>query len=160
MSFTEPRFLDRNLAAGFDLFHKDVNLSTANAFRTRTTGGSVRLGFPIMENLWLTNSYTLTVSSIYDVQEGASRAIKEAAGDAITSAWGVSLGYDARNHPKNPTSGYFSRPMWSSRASAATCSIGGLGAEGRYYYPITEKITFVARAMGGHIGPGAATTSA
>ena len=25
LSFTEPRFLDRNLAAGFDLFHKDVN---------------------------------------------------------------------------------------------------------------------------------------
>ena len=25
LSFTEPRFLDRNLAAGFDLFHKDVD---------------------------------------------------------------------------------------------------------------------------------------
>ena len=27
LSFTEPRFLDRNLAAGFDLFHKTVDLS-------------------------------------------------------------------------------------------------------------------------------------
>jgi outer membrane protein insertion porin family len=27
-----------------------------------------------------------------------------------------------------------------------------VGAEGRYYYPITEKITFVTSAMGGHIG--------
>ena len=27
LSFTEPRFLDRNLAAGFDLFHKDVDQS-------------------------------------------------------------------------------------------------------------------------------------
>ena len=35
LSFTEPRFLDRNLAAGFDLFHKDVNLSSASAFRTQ-----------------------------------------------------------------------------------------------------------------------------
>ena len=153
LSFTEPRFLDRNLAAGFDLFHKDVNLSAANAFRTKTTGGSLRMGFPIAENLWLTNSYTLTVSSIYDVQEGASRAIKEAAGDAITSSWGVSLGYDARNHPKNPTSGYF------LSTNAEFAGLGGdvqywrVGAEGRYYYPITEKITFVARAMGGHIGP-------
>ncbi len=71
LSFTEPRFLDRNLAAGFDLFHKDVNLSSASAFRTKTTGGSLRVGFPITENLWLTNSYTLTVSSIYDVQAGS-----------------------------------------------------------------------------------------
>ena len=28
-----------------------------------------------------------------------------------------------------------------------------VGAEGRYYYPVTEKITFVARALGGSIGP-------
>ena len=26
-SFTEPYFLDRNLAAGFDLFHKEVDLT-------------------------------------------------------------------------------------------------------------------------------------
>jgi outer membrane protein insertion porin family len=151
LSFTEPRFLDRNLAAGFDLFHKDVNLSSASAFRTRTTGGSVRLAFPITENLWLTNSYSLTLSSIYDVQEGASRAIKEAQGEAITSTWGTSLGYDARNHPKNPTSGYY------MMGSSEFAGVGGdvqfwrLTAEGRYYYPISEKITFVARALGGHI---------
>jgi outer membrane protein insertion porin family len=153
LSFTEPRFLDRNLAAGFDLFHKDINLSAANAFRTRTTGGSVRVGFPIAENLWLTNSYTLTVSSIYDVQEGASRAIKEAAGDAITSSWGVSLGYDTRNHPKNPTSGYFLSTNVEFAGLGGDVQYWRVGAEGRYYYPVTEKITFVARALGGSIGP-------
>ena len=31
LSFTEPRFLDRNLAAGFDLFHKDDRLSPRSA---------------------------------------------------------------------------------------------------------------------------------
>ena len=152
LSFTEPRFLDRNLAAGFDLFHKDVNLSSASAFRTRTTGGSLRVGFPIAENLWLTNSYTLTVSSIYDVQEGASRAIKEAAGDAITSSWGVSLGYDTRNHPKNPTSGYYLATNVEFAGLGGDVQYWRVGAEGRYYYPVTEKITFVARALGGHIG--------
>ena len=35
---------------------------------------------------------------------------------------------------------------------AATCSTGVWSAEGRYYYPITEKITFVGRALGGSIG--------
>jgi len=153
LSFTEPSFLDRNLAAGFDLFHKDVNLSSASAFRTRTTGGSVRLAFPIAENLWLTNSYTISLSAIYDVQEGASRAIKEAQGEAITSTWGMSLSYDARNHPKSPTSGYY------LMASSEFAGVGGdvqfwrVTGEGRYYYPISEKVTFVARALAGHIGP-------
>jgi outer membrane protein insertion porin family len=153
LSFTEPRFLDRNLAAGFDLFHKDVNLSSANAFRTQTTGGSVRIGFPIAENLWLTNSYSLSVGSIYDVQPAASRAIKEAQGEAITSAWGVSLGYDARNHPKTPTSGYFFATNFDFAGLGGDVQYWRVGAEGRYYFPITEKITFVTRALAGHIGP-------
>ncbi len=153
LSFTEPRFLDTNIAAGFDLFHKDVNLSSTSAFRTRTTGGSLRAGFPITENLWLNNSYTLTTSAIYDVQPQASQAIKEAAGDAITSSWGTSLVYDARNHPKSPTSGFY----WMTSGEFA--GLGGdvqfwrVTGEGRYYYPIAEKITFVARVLGGHIGP-------
>ena len=107
LSFTEPRFLDRNLAAGFDLFHKITTVSTYQQFNARTTGGSVRLGFPIAENLWLTNSYTLSNNEISDVQPAASRAIKEAAGEYWTSAVGTGLSYDARNHPKTPTSGYF-----------------------------------------------------
>ncbi len=152
LGFTEPRFLDTNIAAGFDLFHKDVNLSSASAFRTRTTGGALRAGFPITENLWLTNSYNLTTSSIYDVDTlRASRAIQEAEGDAITSSWGTSLAYDGRNHPKNPSSGFY----WVTSGEFA--GLGGdvqfwrLSGEGRYYYPITEKITFVSRVLGGYI---------
>ena len=39
LSFTEPRFLDRNLAAGFDVFHKDVTISRQRPqFRTRDDG--------------------------------------------------------------------------------------------------------------------------
>jgi len=163
LSFTEPRFLDRNLAAGFDVFHKDVNLSAVSAFRTKTTGGSLRLGFPIAENLWLSNSYTLALSEIYDVRTFASRAIKEACGwddarsrcangEAITSSLGSMLTYDTRNHPKSPTSGYF------FQIGSEVAGLGGdvqywrVHGEGRYYYPFTEKITFVGRALAGHIG--------
>ena len=151
LSFTEPRFLDRNLAAGFDLFHKITTVSDFQQFSSRTSGGSVRLGFPIAENLWLTNSYTLSNNEISDVQPLASRAIVEAKGEYWTSAVGSSLSYDQRNHPKNPTSGYF---------LTAGVEVAGLGgdvqyvrgsAEGRFYYPIAEKIVLVGRAIGGHI---------
>jgi len=153
LSFTEPRFLDRNLAAGFDLFHKDVNMSASSAFRTKTTGGAVRLGFPIAENLWLTNSYTLSMSEIYDVSILASRAIKEAAGETITSSWGTNIGYDGRNHPKNPTSGYYLQGASEFAGLGGDVQYWRLTAEGRYYYPITEKITLVGRALAGHIAP-------
>src|SRR5262249_56483540 len=114
-------------------------------------GGSLRLGFPIAENLWWNNAYTLSYNEIFDVQPTASLAIKLAQGAYWTSAWGTSLSYDQRNHPKNPTSGYF------LTAGTEFAGLGGdvqyvrASAEGRFYYPITDKITLVGRAIGGHI---------
>ncbi len=151
LSFTEPRFLDRNLAAGFDIFHKITTVSTYQQFSARNSGASLRLGFPLSENLWLTNSYTLSNNEISDVQPAASRAIQEAQGEYWTSALGTSLAYDKRNHPKNPTSGYY------FQVGAEFAGLGGdvqyvrTSGEGRFYYPITDKITFVGRAIGGHI---------
>jgi outer membrane protein insertion porin family len=151
LSFTEPRFLGLNLAAGFDLFHKDVNLSSLSSFRTRTTGGSLRIGFPITENLWLTNSYNLSTSAIYDVLPTASLAIREAQGEAITSSWGTLLSYDGRNHPKNPTKGVFLQVGTEVAGLGGDVQYVRANAEGRFYYPLTDKITLVGRAMGGHI---------
>jgi outer membrane protein insertion porin family len=152
LSFTEPRFLDRNLSAGFDLFHKDVNLSDLDAFRTRTSGGTLRLGFPLSENLWLTNSYTLSEGSIYQVNEDrASWAIKESEGSALTSSWGTSLAYDKRNHPKNPTSGYYFQVGSDFAGLGGDVQYWRLQGEARAYYPITNKITLVGRAVAGHI---------
>lgn len=161
LSFTEPRFLDRNLSAGFDLFHKDIQNSNYQLYNNMKTGGSLRLGFPLSEQLWMTNYYTISRDEIYNVDKNfdpvngdnsvASRAIIEAEGVAYTSLVGTSLTYDQRNHPRNPNRGYY------LQASTDFAGVGGdvqyarfLG-EGRFYYPVTEKITFVGRVMGGHI---------
>ncbi len=152
LSFTEPRFLDRNLAAGFDLFYKDVNAVSTSSYKSRKEGGSLRLGFPISENIWLNTNYTLSYDDIYYIDPAtASRAVKEAQGAALTSAIGSAITYDTRNHPKNPNRGLF------FQVGADFAGVGGdvqyirAQAEGRAYYPITEKITLVGRAVGGQI---------
>jgi outer membrane protein insertion porin family len=151
LSFTEPRFLDQNLAAGFDVFHKDVNLSRNNSFRSMTTGGSLRLGMPLSENLWLHTSYTLSRNEIYDVTDTASLAIKQAAGVAWTSMVGTSLVYDQRNHPKNPNKGYYLQVGADFAGAGGDVRYVRVQGEARAYYPITEKITLVGRAIGGDI---------
>ena len=153
LSFTEPRFLDRNLAAGFDLFHKDIDQTSQSGFKSRRTGGSVRLGFPLSENMWLQTNYTLSRDQIFDVQHTALRSLirrPRAAPTRRRSARASPM--ILRNDPKNPTKRpVTSRPAPTSPASAATCSTSATAAEARGYYPITEKITFVGRAIGGHI---------
>ena len=155
LSFTEPRFLDQNMSAGFDLFYKQVDQTSSSGFKNKTVGGSLRLGFPISENLWAQTSYTLAQNDIFGVTDTASIGILQAAdrngGSSLTSSIGTSLTYDARNHPKNPNRGYF----WQIAGDFA--GVGGdvqyvrVTGEGRAYYPITEKITLVGRVTGGHI---------
>ncbi len=152
LSFTEPRFLDRNLAAGFDLFYKDVNAVATSSYKSRKEGGSLRLGFPISENIWLNTNYTLSYDDLYYVDPAtASRAVIEAQGAALTSAVGSAITYDTRNHPKNPNRGIY------LQAGVDFAGVGGdvqyvrFQGEGRGYYPITEKITFVGRVVGGQI---------
>jgi outer membrane protein insertion porin family len=152
LSFTEPRFLDRNIAAGFDLFFKDVDQMRESSFKSRKQGGSLRLGFPLSEQIWLNTSYTLSFDDIYEIDENrASFAIREAQGGALTSAVGTSISYDTRNHPRNPNRGIFVQLGTDFAGVGGDVRYVRLQGEGRAYYPITEKITFVGRVIGGHI---------
>jgi outer membrane protein assembly factor BamA len=59
ISFTEPYFLDRDLAAGFDLFRTRTDLQSESSFDERSTGGTLRMGYPLTENLRHAVRYTL-----------------------------------------------------------------------------------------------------
>ena len=64
----------------------------------------------------------------------------------------TSVSYDMRNHPKNPTSGLLLAGAGRvRRVSAATCSTSRRQPKGATTIRVTEKITFVGRAIGGHI---------
>jgi outer membrane protein insertion porin family len=151
LSFTEPRFLDRNLAAGFDLFHKEVDYTSTSGFMSRTTGGGVRLGFPLSEEMWMQTNYRLSRDEIFDVQDGASLAIRESEGTSYTSLIGTSVTYDLRNDPKNPTKGLFFQTGMDFAGVGGDVQYVSFAGEARGYYPITNSITFVTRAIGGHI---------
>ena len=151
LSFTEPRFLDKNIAAGFDVFHKEIDLTSSSSYKTRKTGFSPRIGFPLSENIWMGLNYTISRDEIFDVRKNASLPIRNAEGTAITSMVGAQLRYDTRNHPSNPNKGLY------LSASTDFAGLGGdvqyvrVQGEGRAYYPIFEKVTLVGRVVAGHI---------
>ena len=151
LSFTEPRFLDQNMSAGFDLFHKEVDASSSSSFKSRKSGGALRFGFPLSEHWWFNANYTLSRDQIYDVDATASLAVQEAEGTALTSAVGYSLVYDTRNHRRAPTRGMYLLLSQSGAGLGGDVQYVRTIAEGRYYYPITDKVTFVGRVIGGTI---------
>jgi outer membrane protein insertion porin family len=150
-SFTEPYFLDRNLAAGFDLFHKEVDLTNVASFSQRSTGGNLRLGFPIADNTQMGLRYRLEQEEIFDVTNDASLAVKESEGTSLTSSVGYTIAWDTRNLPQSPTSGYFTSFSQDFAGVGGDVQYIRSVVDGRGYYPITNKITLVGRAQAGQI---------
>ena len=113
LSFTEPYFLDKNIAAGIDLFEVKTS-PTANFFTGVTPvyqqfsyGGALRAGYQISDNLRQTWKYTGRSDDITNVQSTASLFIQLQQGTHLTSEIGQVLLYDRRDNRLEPTDGYF-----------------------------------------------------
>ena len=116
IGFTEPRFLGTNLAAGFDLFYKDVDYTNQASYKSQKIGGtSARRAIPSTSEWSAGVNYTFVRNKLYDVGADASAAIKEAvpgfpdatSNTYYTSSVGYSLTYDTRDNKKRPTSGVY-----------------------------------------------------
>ncbi|HEV2098400.1 MAG TPA: outer membrane protein assembly factor BamA [Stellaceae bacterium] len=113
LSYTEPYFLDKNIAAGFDVF--EIKTSPTESFFSGITppyqqfsyGGSLRAGYQITENLRQTLTYTARSDTIEDIQSDASLFIALQAGQHVTSQVGQVLLYDRRDDRIDPTAGYY-----------------------------------------------------
>jgi outer membrane protein insertion porin family len=152
LSFTEPRFLDRNISAGFDIFHKETDFSDESGFQETKTGGTLRLGFALTDNVWFQPNYSLVHQNVFDVDpDEASIAIQDSEGEAIISSVGYSISFDTRNNRLNPTRGVFLVLTQDAAGVGGDVNYLRSVAEARGYYPVYEGITLVGRLIGGHI---------
>jgi len=62
--FREPRFLDRNLSAGIDLFSTRSDFLDVSSFESETTGAGVTFAFPLTEHTSLGLRYRLQSDEI------------------------------------------------------------------------------------------------
>ncbi|MEI6730684.1 MAG: outer membrane protein assembly factor BamA, partial [Pseudomonadota bacterium] len=151
IGFTEPYFLDRELAAGFDLFKTQTYTNVGIPYQEDTNGVRFRLGYALSEKWQHTLNYTFKQTDINNIQTGASRFIIEQAGKTAESSVGHTIAYDNRDNKQFPTSGEF---------ASLTQDVAGVGGdahylrnEGRaaYYYPVAPKWTFALKGTGGYI---------
>ncbi|MBT3071483.1 outer membrane protein assembly factor BamA [Rhodomicrobium sp. Az07] len=155
VSWTEPRFLDRNLSFGLDAFARNSDYTSSSytdaGYADLKIGGSVRFGFALIDHLWLNTNYTLMSDEVYDVADGSSLAVKQIEGTSVISSVGYSMIYDTRNNRKNPSRGFYFSFAQDVAGIGGDVNYIRSVAEGRGYYPITKQITLVGRAIGGNI---------
>jgi len=150
-AFTEPKFMGRNMSAGVDLFMSERDLTDESSFSSKRVGGGIRFGIPLNDDWRFDTNYSLVQEEIFDVQSDASPAIKGAQGESLVSSVGYSLTYDTRNHPKNPSQGYYFTFGQDLAGLGGDVSYIRTRSEARAFYPLRKKMVIAARMQGGHI---------
>ena len=169
VGFTEPYFMDKNIALGGDIYRRDLNsfrYLTSNTrdttYENTSTGFQLRAGVPITEYMSLALRYqlnfddtTLDRSTYYT--DGvcdpllAGRYLCDAIGKRTTSSVGYSLIYDTRDNRIRAT-----------RGNSITLSqdFAGLGGSVKYvktriaaskYVPLGSGFIFSLSGEGGYI---------
>ena len=151
LSFTEPYFLDRDVAAGFDIFQRTIDLQEESSFDRATVGFAVRVGYPLSEHFRHSVSYTLKNDDVGSVAADTSQYIADQEGETTTSAVSHTLSYDIRDNRIDPTDGFFAR---------FGQELAGLGGDSRYlkhtltyghFYSIADGWVLSGIARAGHI---------
>ncbi|GAM99393.1 outer membrane protein assembly factor YaeT precursor [alpha proteobacterium U9-1i] len=169
--FTEPRFMGRELAAGFDIYSLRTDFLDQSSFENQSTGFGLRTSYPVADR----TSLGLTYSVILDDTEIANSLVDHDSnvgtpaidqcnpinlqrplicaqeGNFLTSLVGFTINWDRRNDPILPTRGF---------DLSLSQDIAGLGGEVNYlrtemdlgfYYGLWEGWRLNMRANGGYI---------
>jgi len=151
LSFTEPYFLDREIAAGFDIFHVNQNLQDTSSYDTQRTGFGLRAGYPITEDLTQSWNYTFRRAKITDVDTNASTLVQAQEGTEYLSQVSHNISYDKRDSPLKPTEGY----QVALRTDAA--GLGGTlkhlrnTVRGATYYEVVDEWVITVGGKAGYI---------
>ncbi|WP_395446758.1 outer membrane protein assembly factor BamA [Aminobacter sp. UC22_36] len=164
-SFTEPYFLGRRIAAGFDVFRQTRKYDN---YDSDVTGGTIRFGLPITNNISTQLAYNISQEE-YNLSKdcdsngdgipnpgcSVSQAIVNGVKDSpwIKSSVSGTLVYNTIDDMKSPHNGIYAN---------FTTEVAGLGGDAKfvkftgrasYYQTLSEELDIVGlvSAGGGHI---------
>lgn len=146
LSFTEPYFLNRDFAAGFDVFNRSRRFRNSN-FDRDDLGFGLRGSYPLSEYLRHSVGYTLFREEIAP-RAGASATVRERAGDRLISRIDQALLYDRRETRADGsvTGGYFARYATGFAGLVGDGEWLRQTLSGGYYLPLGDE--WVVSAIG------------
>ena len=108
LDFTDPAFLGRDVAFGFNVGYARSSHNQAN-YDTRVASFSPSIAFPLSDFSRLKLDYSLSRDEISNVDAESSAILLAEAGTRLTSSLGYSFAFDNRGSGLNPTGGFLFR---------------------------------------------------
>ena len=153
LRFTEPRFLNRNLAAGIELFNVTNDFFDEAGFRSTRIGGQATLAFRVTDYTTLQARYALRQEKVdcTNSLELTNPQLCLQENNRLSSILGYTFGWDRRNDPIEPTRGF---DFFFSQDFA------GVGGDVKYlrtemnanaYYGLFKDVVATAKINGGYI---------
>ncbi len=150
VSFTDPYFLDKELSAGIDVFHRRFD-RRESSFKEQNTGIGLRLGYDLAEYTRHTISYQVSYDKTSDVDSHASDVIQDEEGSEVRSVIGHDIVYDRRDSKFDPREGYYVSVGQDLAGLGGTVRYLRNTLGGGYFYSFNKDVTIGATGEVGYM---------
>jgi outer membrane protein insertion porin family len=155
LSWTDPWIFDFPYLFGFDVYRteQDRSSDTGYGYDETRTGGSLRLGKELTDDLNTGLVYNLEEVKISDIADDATDALRREEGSNLISRLTWNVQYDKRDNKYSPTKGFV---LGTSLEDAG----GFLGGDkdfykfygyGSFYHSIIENVVLEVKGSGGMV---------
>jgi outer membrane protein insertion porin family len=157
LSFTEPRFLGRNLSFGTDLYTYRYDFTQYAGYESDSVGAGLRLGFPLGQYLSMSTRYGIHADEVsVDPAECGTPSLLSPVicgqrGTTFTSSVGYTLRWDHRNDPFNPTRGFYTQVSQDFAGLGGDVKYVKTQAEGGWYHGFTPSWILSVTGSSGYI---------
>jgi len=148
LGLTDPYFLDKNLALGFDLYKTEREYTD---FSKKTFGGSAKLGFPLTYDIRAFFLYRYEEKEIFDVDREASLLIRDQEGESTLSSITSTLTRNTTDYHLDPTRGSVSQLSAEFAGLGGTEKFAKYIADQRFFFPYKWGTVFSLHGQIGYI---------
>jgi len=145
LSFTEPRFMGLKISSGIDVYKRLVSETATSYFGSDATGGQLRFGIPITEEItanlmagFETKTFSDTSAPISVIPVDGVRLNK--------ASIGYSLTYNSLDDQKMPTSGFIAN--FKQEYVGLNYNFVRSEVRARYFVPVIQDSGIVASVRG------------
>lgn len=155
LSYTDPYFTVNGISLGYDVYHRTVNPTslTVGNYKTSSTGGGIRFGFPIAEKESVgvgigIDTTTVTVDPTSSPQRYID-FVNTFGSTNITLPVTVNWAKDTKDSFIYPTSGYFQRAGVEWAVPGGDLQYARATAQHQQFFPVSKT---VALMINGELG--------